>query len=59
MEENTLETTERNFTIEDLHRKKAEAELLSKSKGKAVKEFQEILENDKEKTSESQDVERD
>ena len=59
MGENTLETTERNFTIEDLQRKKAEAELLSKSKEKAVKEFQEILENDKEKTSESQDVERD
>lgn len=36
MEENTLEVTERNFTIEDLHRKEAELEQLRENNDKKI-----------------------
>ena len=36
MEENTLEVTRRNFTIEDLHRKKAEKEQLLEKNDKEI-----------------------
>lgn len=36
MEENTLEVTRRNFTIEDLHRKKAEQEQLQEKNDKEI-----------------------
>lgn len=46
MGENTLETIERNFTIEDLHRKKAELEQLEEKDREVTAELQEEVERD-------------
>lgn len=46
MEENTINVTERNFTIEDLHRKKAEYEALEKRNLEITAELQEEIERD-------------
>lgn len=46
MGENTLETTARNFTIEDLHRKKDELEQLEKKDREVTAELQEQVERD-------------
>lgn len=46
MGENTLETTERNFTIEDLHRKDAEIEQLEEKDREVTAELQEEVERD-------------
>ena len=46
MGENTLETTERNFTIEDLHMKKAEFEKLEENYRTITAELQEEVERD-------------
>ncbi len=46
MEKNILETKERNFTIEDLHRKKAEAEMLEEKDKQVSAELEEIVSKD-------------
>ena len=46
MEKNILETEERNFTIEDLHRKKAEAEMLEEKDKQVSAELEEIVSKD-------------
>lgn len=46
MEKNILETEERNFTIEDLHRKKAEAEMLEEKDKQVSAELEEIISKD-------------
>ena len=46
MGENTLETTERNFTIEDLHRKKVELQQLEEKDREVTAELQEEVERD-------------
>ena len=46
MEENVLGTEERTFTIEDLHRKKAEAEMLEEKDRAITAELEEIIERD-------------
>ena len=46
MGENTLETTERNFTIEDLHRKKDELQQLEEKDREVTAELQEEVERD-------------
>lgn len=46
MGENTLETTKRKFTLEDLHRKKAEKEQLEEKDRTITAELQEEVERD-------------
>ena len=46
MEKNMLETEERNFTIEDLHRRKAEAEMLEEKDKQVTAELEEIISKD-------------
>lgn len=46
MEKNILETEERNFTIEDLHRKKAEVEMLEEKDRQVSDELKEIISKD-------------
>lgn len=46
MEKNILETEERNFTIEDLNRKKAEAEMLEEKDKQVSAELEEIISKD-------------
>ena len=46
MEKNILETEERNFTIEDLHIKKAEAEMLEEKDKQVSAELEEIISKD-------------
>lgn len=46
MEENVLGTEERLFTIEDLHRKKAEAEMLEEKNQSITAELEEIIDKD-------------
>ena len=46
MEKNVLETEERNFTIEDLRRKKAEVELLEEKDRQITAELEEVISKD-------------
>ena len=46
MEKSILETEERNFTIEDLRRKKAEAEMLEEKDRQVTAELEEIISKD-------------
>ena len=46
MEENILGTEEGTFTIEDLRRKKAEAEMLEEKNQKITAELEEIIDKD-------------
>lgn len=46
MEKNLLETDESGFTIEDLHRKKAELELLEEKDRQVTAELEEIINKD-------------
>ncbi len=46
MEENVLGTEERAFTIEDLHRKRAEAEMLEEKDRTVTAELEEIIDRD-------------
>ena len=46
MGENIVETTERNFTIEDLHRKKTELEQLEEKDREVTAKLQEQVERD-------------
>ena len=46
MEKNILETEERNFTIEDLHRKKTEVEMLEEKDRQVSDELKEIISKD-------------
>ncbi len=58
-----LETEERNFTIEDLHRRKAEAEMLEEKDKRVTAELEEIISKDdneimKDNTQEKNLIER-
>ncbi len=46
MEKSILGTEERNFTIEDLHRKKEEAEMLEEKDRQVTAELEEIISKD-------------
>ena len=52
MEKNILETEEKNFTIEDLHRKKTELEMLEEKDRQVTAEFEEIISKDEKEIGE-------